>query len=249
VCNIDPMKEELSKIYRNAKSLKDSMEFAYLNDDNKISQYGSFKNFARKYNDLTLKAHKLIDVSLLDVYDIEKLKHPASLTWPDQKLIFDGVLMNIRLLISVLENELDVKDSKTQEIKNFLASNLRKAIFEIPKNEIDVQDSSEKLLIGKGLSKGIDYDRETGRVKVSIKEVIPDFIFPKFSLALEVKFSKDKTKSKAIIDEINADIRSYSKDYANIIFLIYDLGSIRDEDEFKNDLDNKENIQLLIIKH
>lgn len=242
-------KEELRKLHRNAKALQDTMKFAMLNDDNKISQYGSFKNYARKYNQIAISTSKIIDTSLLDFYDLEKLKSPYDLTWPQQKNIFDSILMNVGLLISVIENHLDLKDSKSQELKNFLGTNLRKAVFDLPKNEKSVQDSIEKLLIGKGFSKGVDYDRETGRVKVSIKEVIPDFIFPKISLALEVKFCKDTTKSKAIVDEINADIKSYSKDYTNLLFLIYDVGSIRDEDEFKNDLDNSSNIQVLVVKH
>ena len=105
------------------------------------------------------------------------------------------------------------------------------------------------LLIGRGLSKGIDYDREKGRVKVSIKEVVPDFIFHKLDLALEVKFCKDESKSKRLVDEINADIKAYSKKFSNLLFLVYDLGIIRDEDEFKRDLDNKENISVIIVKH
>jgi hypothetical protein len=54
---------------------------------------------------------------------------------------------------------------------------------------------------------------------------------------------------KKLADEINADIQSYGKFYSNQLFVIYDLGSIRDEDEFKKDLDNNENISLIIIKH
>ena len=46
----------------------------------------------------------------------------------------------------------------------------------MPESERDVQDVVEQLLIGRGYEKGIDYDREVGRVKVSSKEVIPDFI-------------------------------------------------------------------------
>jgi len=66
---------------------------------------------------------------------------------------------------------------------------------------------------------------------------------------LEIKVSNDKSKSKRIIDEINADIQSYSKEYSNLLFIVYDIGIIRDEEEFKNDLDNMENINLIIIKH
>lgn len=78
-------------------------------------------------------------------------------------------------------------------------------------------------------------------------QVIPDFIFQKLGLASEIKFTKNKTKT--IVDEINADIRGYGKDYSNLLFLIYDIGTIRDENEFKNDIDNEDNIQLIIVKH
>lgn len=130
-----------------------------------------------------------------------------------------------------------------------MQANLRKAIFEIPKKEKDIQNAVEQLLIGKGFNKGIDYDRETGRIKVSIKESIPDFIFLKLDLALELKFSTTKDKSKTIVDEINADIQVYSKKYQNILFLVYDLGSIRDENEFKNGIENKTSINVIIVKH
>ncbi len=242
------MKEELLKLHKNAIALQEVMKFTYLSDDNKISQYGGFGNFARKYHELFVRVPASIDRSLLDRYDIDKMPNPNSLTWPQQKNIFDGILLNVGLLISILENNLDLKTSKIEELKNFLSSHLRKVVFEIPDGEKEIQDSIEKLLIGRGYSKGIDYDRETGRVKVSIKEFIPDFIFPKISLALEVKFSKDK-KAKSIVDEINADILAYSKDYSNLLFLIYDLGTIRDEAEFKNDLDNKNSIHVIIVKH
>lgn len=243
------MNEELQKSYKNALALLDTMKFTYLSDNNKISQYGSFSIFLRKYNQITKCVAKYLDVSLLDYYDEEKIPNPFDLTWPQQKNIFDGILTNLGLLISILENHLDIKQNKIQGLKDFLSSNLRKAILETPNGEKEIQDKIEILLIGKGYNKGIDYDRETGRVKVSIREVIPDFIFQKLGLALEIKFTKDKTKTKSIVDEINADIRAYGKDYSNLIFLIYDIGTIRDENEFKNDIDNEDNIQVIIVKH
>ena len=99
------------------------------------------------------------------------------------------------------------------------------------------------------MEKGVDYDREVGRVKVSIKEVVPDFILQKLGLAIEVKLSKSATKSRTIVDEINADILAYSKGYRSTLFVIYDLGSIRDESEFKNDLEIHEGVSVVIVKH
>ena len=66
-------------------------------------------------------------------------------------------------------------------------------------------------MIGRGFSRGIDYEREKGRVKVSIKEVVPDIIFPRLSLAIEVKLCRDQSKARRIVDEINADIQAYEK--------------------------------------
>ena len=127
---------------------------------------------------------------------------------------------------------------------------MRRAVFNKPTKEKEVQDVIEQLLIGKGFAKGVDYDRETGRVKVSIKEVVSDFIIPRLSMAIEVKLSKDKSKSKVIVDEINADIQSYGKKYSSILFIVYDLGSIQDETAFKHGLETVDgNINVIIVKH
>ena len=111
-----------------------------------------------------------------------------------------------------------------------------------------MQNAVEQLLIGRGLQKGQDYDREVGRVKVSAKEVIPDFVLPPISTAIEVKIIKDASRVKTVIDEINADIGAYSSKYERIIFLVYDLGFIRDEVEFRQGLESPGNVALVIVK-
>ena len=51
------------------------------------------------------------------------------------------------------------------------------------------------------------------------------------------------------MDEINADIRAYGKAYATILFIVYDLGTIQDESEFKNGLETSEgDIQVVVVK-
>ncbi len=144
---------------------------------------------------------------------------------------------------------MNLRADEITNLRNFFQASLRKVVFRSPEKEIDVQDAIEQLLIGRGLAKGVDYDRETGRVKVSIKEVVPDFIFPRLGLALEVKLSKDKERSRAIVDEINADIQAYSKKYPFLLFVIYDLGTIRDEVEFKQNLEVADDIFVTIVKH
>jgi hypothetical protein len=134
-------------------------------------------------------------------------------------------------------------------MREFLSTSLRRAVSQLPGGEKDIQGTIEKLLIGRGYQKGVDYDRETGRVKMSIKEVIPDFVLMKLNMALEVKLSKDKARSKDIVDEINADIRAYGMKYDSVLFVVYDLGSIRDEAEFKRDLEGVDGVSVIVVKH
>ena len=110
-------------------------------------------------------------------------------------------------------------------------------------------DAPIQLLIGRGLTKGIDYDREVGRVKVSIKEVVPDFILPKLSMALEIKLAKTDAKARQIVDEIYANIQSYGKLYSQILFVAYDLGTIRDVVEFTRDLQTTQGVEVIVVKH
>lgn len=77
----------------------------------------------------------------------------------------------------------------------------------------DLAGQAEDFLIGWGLQKGQDYDREVGRVKVSATEVVPDFVFPPLSLGLEVKLIKTPDRVRKVIDEINADAVAYSTRY------------------------------------
>ena len=219
-------------------------------DENNVWKYSSYKEFMRKYNMLVNEVAQIIQLkTILDLYDLEKVPGNADTIAIQQKHYFDSVYLNLLILESFLSNKSEFKNDEIKNLKYFLQSNLRKVIFQEPQKEVEVQDAIEKLFIGKGLAKGIDYGRETGRVNISIKEVVPDFIFYKLNLAIEVKLSKNKTKSKEIVDEINADIQSYGKEYSHQLYVVYDLGSIRDEEEFKNDLDNNENISLIVIKH
>ncbi len=43
---------------------------------------------------------------------------------------------------------------------------LRTVIFDKPQKEIEVQNAIEALLLGRGLNKGIDYDRESGKLEL-----------------------------------------------------------------------------------
>ncbi len=204
----------------------------------------------RKYNDVVAYVRTLVPITApIDVYNLDKVPHPGDMVMPGQKALFESVHANLAILEAWLSARIDLPAEKAEGLRNFFEANLRRAIFEVPSQEREVQNAIEQLLIGRGLTKGLDYDREAGRVKVSIKEVVPDFVLPKLSLAIEVKLAKTDTKAKVIVDEINADIQAYGRAYAHLLFIVYDLGTIRDTLEFTRDLESVGGVGVIVVKH
>ena len=225
-------------------------------DSELVVRYAGFKAFARKYVQLldliVANGDSTIVKELarvLDSYDIEKIPGPLDTLPSQRKEIFESVYANLSLLKGYLETKVGTVDDEVQSLQDFFKSRLRSAVFRVPERESDVQDAIEQLLIGRGMQKGVDYGREVGRVKVSTKESVPDFIFNKLSLALEVKIIKDSKRVRSVVDEINADIVSYKKAYQRLLFLVYDLGHIRDETEFCQDFEQTIGVSIIVIKH
>lgn len=242
--------EKLKEFLHYTNAILESMNSSLRMDAENVWKYSSFKQYIRKYNQLVEGISRVSPIDMIvDLYDFDKIPSAYDTIAMQQKELFESVHANLSILKAYLENKLNLKADEIANLTSFFQANLRKAIFGIPTKEIEVQNAIEQLLIGRGMTKGIDYDRETGRVKVSVKEVVPDFIFPRLSLALEVKFSRDIAKTKSIVDQINADIRSYSKKYSFLLFILYDIGTIRDEVEFKQDLENTDGVSVIIVKH
>ena len=246
-------KDQLKQLLASTNALLEAMRFSIqspVTGPGGIWKYYSFGTFLVKYDHLVDLAGPLLqDTSMLDRIDTQRIPRPSSLTWPQQKQLFDTAYSNASLLKSLLEGAIGYAADETQKLKDFIQSNLRRAIFEEPQKEAEVQNAVESLLIGRNMAKGTEYDRETGRVKTSGKESIPDFIFRHLNLCLEVKLSKSQDKLRAIVDEINSDIRAYGAVYERQLYVVYDLGVIRDEGEFKHDLENVPGVAVIIVKH
>ena len=243
-------KHQLKQLLSNTNALLGAMRESAATASANVGKYTSYKMFLRKYNDLVKQAAPLLlNITMLDQFDLDHIKGSGDYTWPQQKELFDLAYSNAALLKSLLEGAIGYAEDETHNLSDFIQANLRRTVFTTPDKEVEIQNAIEGLLIGKGMAKGTDYDRETGRVKTSGKESVPDFTFLRLKLCLEVKLSKSVDKLKAIIDEINADIRAYSKIYERQIYIVYDLGTIRDEAEFKRDLEDAIGVSVLIIKH
>ena len=244
-------KDALRALLTSVKSLQQAMaEVSRSASTYHIDNWVSYRQFAKKYSQIAHMVNAETSLSpLIDVFDVDKLPGPSSLLPSEHKEIFETVVMELSLLRGQLETTIGVIDDEVRAFREFLLSRLRSAMLKKPELEVEVQDVIEQLLIGRGLLKGQDYDREVGRVKVSAKEVVPDFILPLLSLVLEVKLTKTNERVAQVVDEINADIASYSKKYNHLLFVVYDLGHIRDEMEFRRDLERELRAAVLVIKH
>lgn len=151
-----------------------------------------------------------------------------------------------------MENVYEGKDLTEQssdivKIISLIDTKLRKAMREKPEKEKEVQDALENLFIGADLDK--EFTREKENLTYSSKTYIPDFVFKRISTVVEAKLCNSSTREKKIIAEINDDIVAYKTKYANMIFLIYDLGIIRDQDQFRNSLEENEHVVVKVVKH
>ncbi|MBS1196255.1 MAG: hypothetical protein H6R18_40 [Proteobacteria bacterium] len=212
--------------------------------------HSSFKTFMRKYVELVHATQGVMKVDApVDIYNLEKVPSAFDSTTIQQRIYFDEVYANLSILRAFIEANGGLNEVEADNILNFLRANLRKAIHAEPEQERDVQNAIENLLVGKGMQKGLAYDRETGRVKHAGKESIPDFVFHNEQMVLEVKFCNRQGKLAEIIDEMNADIVSYSTAYERVWFLVYDMGFIRDEDEIIQGLQQSEHVKCVVVKH
>jgi len=155
---------------------------------------------------------------------------------------------------SLAERELsDVYDAKDTgpeaslilKVLNLAEHQLRKVIREKPDNERQVQDAFENLLIGAT----IPYGREVDRIEYSSKTYTPDFSLQKINLAVEVKLCSRSEREKELPEEINDDILAYQTKYQNLLFVVYDLGYIRDQDRFCSSFEAHDNVTIRVIKH
>jgi len=149
-----------------------------------------------------------------------------------------------------LSNVYSAKDTGPEasliiKILHLAERQLRKVIRTQPESEKLVQDSFENLLIGAD----IPYGREIDSIEYSSKTYTPDFSLSKIDLAVEIKLCNRSEREKELPEEINDDILAYRTKYQNLLFVIYNLGYIRDVDRFCGSFEDHENVTIRIIKH
>jgi len=130
------------------------------------------------------------------------------------------------------------------KIISLIDNKLRKIIREIPTKERTIQDAFENLLI----STDILYERENPSIEYSSKKYIPDFSFSQLDLIVEIKLCTKTTSEKSLISQINDDILAYQTKFGNLIFVVYDLGQIRDINKFSHSFENNDKVIIKVVK-
>jgi hypothetical protein len=130
-------------------------------------------------------------------------------------------------------------------VLGLIDNKLRKIIRQEPTNERSLQDAVENLFI----AADVEFAREIDRIEYSSKSYVPDFTLKKLDLAIEIKLCNNAKREKEMIAEINDDILAYKQAYGNLIFVVYDLGQIRDVEKFKTHFEQQEQVIARVIKH
>jgi len=209
--------------------------------------YGTYPVYVNEYNNLLRHTYKLFGNEAQELFqpiDLGKNINPADTLGSFWKTYLDLAVVKLITLVAYLQSKIPTIQKEIQGVLDFIAANLRPSIYEDPRNEKDLQNIVATML----RARDYDFQREKVSIPYSSKLYIPDFTFEVLHLALEMKLCTSQVKMKEIIDEINADIPPYKTRYENVIFVIYDLGFIRDVTEFKGSIEKNLNIYVSVVK-
>lgn len=248
---LDAAIQEIRELKKQPKSHTDRhvrwmVNTSYLFYDIFGGNSGIYRNFQR----LTYRIKPGTIIEGLDIAtEVDKLNYEAYLSDLEiaRGLLQAGIdVIKRKGIKSVYETGDPVKESNLIiHVLSTIQSQLRKSIRNEPNNEKTIQDSLETIFN----VKGFDFLREKEHIEYSSKTYVPDFTFPSISAIVEVKLCNSQKREKDIISEINDDILAYGTKYSNIIFIVYDIGIIRDVDMFRGSFSKHSNVIVEVIKH
>jgi hypothetical protein len=209
--------------------------------------YGGYPAYVGEYNRLIPLVWEQFGEEAQQLFpplDLGKHMNPADVIGAMWKTYAELAAARLSALAAYLKSKQGRKLREYEEIVDLIEQNLRPAMFADPENERQVQDALETILRVRAL----DFRREQHAVPYSSKRYVPDFTFDSLGIALEVKLCGRATREKKLIDEINADILGYQGAYDKIVFVIYDLGFIRDTALFRSSIEQQPGVTVQIIK-
>lgn len=251
--------KELRALIRKIDNLKEEKRFSenhtswLLNTSSFLEDvFGKNSRYYQNFINLSWKKTGTFFFSPFPIGDLnESIEREHNKEYIRQLDMAKGILTAalVKLDRSELDDVYDGKNTGPESnlilnVINLVEKKLRKLIHKRPTLESDIQTAFENLLI----SADIPYSREAMRVEYSSKNYIPDFVIDKIEFAIEIKFCSNEKKEKELIAQINDDILAYQTKYSNLMFIIYDLGFIRDIERFSNSFEQNQNVIIRIIK-
>lgn len=212
--------------------------------------FGQSSGFYKTLTSLTWERAGGFLVSLYNAKAQIEYEHQQA--YLEQLEVAKGLFRAARLEIERkgLDGIYEGKDSPPEtsalvRVLSLIDHKLRKTVRQEPSNERSLQDTVENLFI----AADVEAAREIDRIEYSSKSYVPDFTLKKLDLAIEIKLCDNARREKEMIAEINDDILAYKQAYGNLIFVVYDVGQIRDVERFKTHFEQQEQVIVCVIKH
>lgn len=174
----------------------------------------------------------------------EKTRNPYDIPGPHWRAYQQLAANRLAALAAYLQSKIAAPDREVASLIDLVGMNLRAAIFEPPTREMEIQNILEVIF----RARSMNFKRERESISYSSKTFTPDFTFDDLDLALEVKLCKTDAKERRLIDEINADIPAYQTRFRRILFVVFDLGFIRDVALFKSGIDSNPDVHIMVVK-
>jgi hypothetical protein len=241
---------EVTILYRMVKATAESASKALdpcIGSSHNFYDYGGYPVYIERYNEyqhLTVELFGSEAQSLFPLLLPESWKDPSIENGRMWRTHLENVKVRLGELEAYLRSKLGDTDQRVQSIIDLVEANLRPSIRKDPDKEREIQDILETIFHVRDLP----YLREKVHIKYSSKTYVPDFTVDSLNLAVEAKLCNRESREKEIIDEVNADILAYKTKYESIIFIIYDLGFIRDTAQFSADIEKNPNVHSIVIK-
>lgn len=245
------MTADVKTLYAMTRALSQQLDAALAakssGDSPDFMPFGGYALYAGEYNRLLAIATEVLGGEIGTIFqtlDFKDQSSPGAASGILWKPYTQLVASRVAQLAAVLQSRLGGTDEQIEAMLDLLKLNLRAALFQPPEKEVDVQNALEIIFRARNL----DFRREKIVIEYSTKRFVPDFTFESLNLTVEVKLSNDKRREKEIIDEINADIVAYKTRYQRLIFVVFDLGHIRDVGTFIGSIEANPDVHVVVVK-
>lgn len=242
---------ELQTLYNMVKAVKEQADAALQarasGSSSDFSPFSSYPTFVAEYNRFVPLVVQLCGreaEALFPQIDLGKQLNPADAIGAFWKSYLQLAANRLSAMAAYLQSQLHGTDHQVQSFIDLIEANLRPAIFSPPDKEVEIQNALEIVF----RSRSLPFRREKVSIEYSSKRYIPDFTFDTLDLALEVKLCKSQKKEKDIVDEINADILAYQTKFRHALFVVFDLGAIRDVLTFRMSIEKNPDVKVLVVK-